>query len=306
MKVKYLGFKFNTGKNIKLEDFLAYMVQFDDTERKFNGKERLFFYLKPDSDDYYKGLFITIKDHKKFCELKQDEDKYKVIVNDIGDDSKLMDFNFFIVNKKSGYGLYQYYHNSTSVHQFTSFCKKFFNELQKDLKDSDIQNLEKPTEKNKKKTRAKYKHVLTSNILVKKENLPQLLNKVKEVKRFEYYISSFSLVEDLYVPSKNQVEKVYQRIYYGENTLIEQIRSGIIDAVDKYGVSKGKIRGKDDDGKELIFEIYNTPDYFGEENFDLLVAKLIDQDIYDLNNNPIINNLLSLAKNNSMIFEIKE
>lgn len=122
MKVKYLGFEIRTEKNlISINDFIENNLNF---ELKDIFKRNVFI----DCADigYYKGLILTVKDQKAYCKLQGSVDDLEIKVENLSGHDKLIEFNFFVINKSTGKGLYQFYYQSTSLSKFKEILKRQF------------------------------------------------------------------------------------------------------------------------------------------------------------------------------------
>lgn len=122
MKVKYLGFEISTEKNlITIQDFIENNLVFemsDILERNV--------LIDCSHSDYYKGLILTVKDQKAFCKLQGNLDDLEITVENLSGGDQLIEFNFFVINKKTGKGLYQFYYQSTSLSKFKEILKRRF------------------------------------------------------------------------------------------------------------------------------------------------------------------------------------
>jgi hypothetical protein len=127
MQAHLVGFLWELGKGISLNEFFAHLKSQHNVATKFGSYDRLLYISE--RDDYFLGLFLTVKDQRKVPEIQQAGEDYIVKVRDLDDDSSLIDFNFFAVNKTSAKGLYQHYHNSCSLNQFGLFCRRHYDDL---------------------------------------------------------------------------------------------------------------------------------------------------------------------------------
>lgn len=206
MQVKFLGFSLNiTSNTLALSDYISHLQNKKDEPFVLNEHLRHVFVNEAYSQNYYIGLLITVKDQKRFCELFDANGKLTVRVNELGKDSKLMDFNFFAINKKSGFGMYQYYHQSCSIGSFGYLSKSRFNEL-KDLaikKELDEFGKESISNKQEKAVKRKHKGTLDIELLVRKEKLGELIAELDAVKSFEYSVLSLDIQEPEFGPIIN-------------------------------------------------------------------------------------------------------
>ena len=133
MRVKFLGFRFECSSVISLKKYFKAIEAENFSTRKLGIYERYYLANTTFNPKYFVGLFVTVKDQKKFCELTKKKGKLCIKVNNLKDNSTLMHFNFFVMNKETGFGLFQHYHNSCSANQFGLFNNRIYNSQKKVL-----------------------------------------------------------------------------------------------------------------------------------------------------------------------------
>ena len=128
MQVRLVGFQLKVeGKGkLTLATFSDSLAAIDPDTPKEKDSRRLLFLNTHHNPTYYVGLVVTVKDHRTYCELLKSGGLMSVKVNALDHDSNLMEFNFFVYNKTTGAGLYQYYHQSCSANSFGDLTKKKF------------------------------------------------------------------------------------------------------------------------------------------------------------------------------------
>lgn len=303
MFVRLLGFKFNVNnKLLSLDSHINYLTTKSNEPFDLNGHKR-HVYIKniPDSK-YYLGLLITIKDQKKFCELVEQHGKVVVKVNDLNDGSSLMDFNFFVINKKTGIGLYQYYHQSCSVNSFGYLINQRYQELI----DSTIKHIKSTDKsKNEQSLRKKYRGRLIWEVLVKKENLKDLLDELTKIKSLECNFATLTVKEDEFAPLSGHVKKLKTKISFFNDSSPSYLAEAIAKIINKEKIEEGRIVGEDFEGIERILRIANNPDNFGEYNYDDIAAKINLLDVSKFEESWVIKELLSKCDNNKETFEAK-
>ena len=142
--------------------------------------------------EFFDGLVATIKDQKTFCELEDKDGNITIKVENLEASKKLMEHNFFIVNKVTGRGLYQHYHHSCSPGVFGSYLANSYSALCKARMENELTSLEATGQSTSNKRRAvktRYSNRLSFSLIVHKESLAQVLSKFKEIKAFEYQFS---------------------------------------------------------------------------------------------------------------------
>lgn len=304
MKVRFLGFSFSTGDGITLESFLKTMSCQECYEFEHGGYKRLLMVRDIKGKDYFAGLLVTIKDNKKFCELKEEGGELKVFVTTIDDDSHLMEFNFFLVNKLTGFGIYQHYHNSCSLNGFGHICRKAYNSEKDLIIKNDINDAGGDTISSTKikKIRARYKGSLKWEMLVRPEKLEDLINELESIKAFELDFLTLRANEPVFKPLGNIVEKERRKFSFVRDTPVKYLASEIGRVIKKLDLKSGRVFGKDENGIDQILKICDNPDNFGEYDFDDLAAKL-NFSIDDFDKTWVVKELLKAARENPHIFE---
>ena len=139
MKVRFLGFNLdNQCKSISLEEFIVHMITPKGVKLNISEYDRYMFFDKDSNDKYYLGLLVTVKDQKSFCKLVTEDGKMVVHISEVDSNENLMDFNFFVINKETGSGMYQYYHQSCSLNSFGYFITKKFHNYKNEKIESEL------------------------------------------------------------------------------------------------------------------------------------------------------------------------
>ncbi len=188
MQVRFLGFNFSIdSKSLTLDDYVNNMIGRHGQSYKLSEHDRFLYFNSTYSENYYVGLLVTVKDQKTFCELVRNSGKLVVRVNELDENTNLMDFNFFIINKVTGLGVYQYYHQSCSLNSFGHFNNRRFSEFNDYMIETEIaetpQQLRTPAKE--KSIKFKYRGKLSWEILVRSENLKNLIQEFQRELHFQ-------------------------------------------------------------------------------------------------------------------------
>lgn len=310
MFVKLIGF------NLKVEgtgkvDFSSFVKNLSETNQSKPNKpetKRLLFINNQHNPEYHVGLVVTIKDHRTFCELVKTGDNLLVKVNKLQGNSSLMDFNFFVINKNTGAGLYQYYHQSCSANAFGATAARKFSEyreseLKKALTEAEIRNQKKSEIK---KIQKEYRNYLRCEIIIRSDALISMIAEMKRVKSFEYSLSTPSVPESSFAPLKPYIRRKSERLNFSVGTPVQTIANALSSFVLSESVERGRIEGVDEDGIPRILKILNNPDSFGEYDYDTLAPKLNELDLEKFHQSWVISELIEKCKNNKAIFEFPE
>src|SRR5690606_18042610 len=112
--VRFLGFHISSPESIPLSELMSSLSKQATSYEGIDEPGR-FLFVDSDSDDsYYLGLIVTVKSQRTFCERRETCKSFKVVVSKLSEDCNIIEFNFFVINKASGVGLYQHYHQSGS------------------------------------------------------------------------------------------------------------------------------------------------------------------------------------------------
>lgn len=278
MEVKYYGFSLNTKNNkITLEDFFSHLTSIGEISDKSKSNERIFYI--DDSSEYYKGLVVTVKNQKVFCKYKQKRSGLVIEVENLKKGSKIMDFNFFVVNKKNGMGLYQHYFQSCSSNLLGTYLKSFYFSYRKQLIDKGIEDAEKNkgknlTKKEEKSIRMKYNDVLEYAMLVKAGNIDSVIESYKKAKSFEYEFAYLTQDISDATPLSKFMQRKKEKIFFKPMNSMRELGSAVKNFVDTSLFRRGRITLENADGKEETIKVTDIPDCFYSEDYDSLASKL--------------------------------
>lgn len=312
MKVRIMGFTIDPTKKPSLNDLMTSIeADFIDTN-KDNEKRggRLLFVDTDSHKDYYVGLVITAKDAKTYCQLKQDVDgAMKVVVSDLDPDSSLMEFNFFVVKKDNGIGLYQHYHQSCSMNGTMKLLNQRFNIVHRQ-KVEEAKALYIDTEKLSKKkatTKANKEHHdrFIWQMLVSEEKLNKILAHMKRIKALELNFSSLEAEADEFRGLKDHVVKNTQRFLFSQQSKLLDLVRNVITCVNDSDADSGRVIAIDIDDNEQTFDIEENLDIFGVYDFDDVSKKIDALAIDDFANSWMIKELISICNKRSEYFKAK-
>lgn len=300
MKVKYLGFELSTEKKlINLEDFIEDNLVFDHKdilERKI--------FIDDSDENYYKGLILTIKDQRAYCKLNGNLHELEITVENLQESDQLIDFNFFVLHKKIGKGLYQFYYQSTSLSKFKAILKcKFLayramviqNEEDKGISEG------KSQAKSRKEANKKYRDNLNVDLLVKKDSLAQLLQKCRKIKSFEVEFSTYDHIRKAGLPMPAHAKKVKQKVYFENETKVGELAISIANYINNENPESGTIMVLDEYGQEMPYKLMDTPDLFHEEEFDELVQRLNSVKVGSFSQSSIFQDMIDICNKSAIL-----
>lgn len=305
MKVRLIGIAFEIESIITMDELMSFLVSTKSATYKLGEHSRMVFINKDYDEKYYTGVLITIKDQKKFCELANDDGTFKIEVNELEENHHIMDFNFFVINKKTGFCLYQHYHQSCSANLFGYFMKKRYLSLRDFIIKSKTEAAGESSASKEKAIRKKHAGKFMWQILVRKENLQAILNSLEKIKSFEFDFMNLESKEKEYEPLSSFVKKERRKFSFIANTSGQILATKISSIIDKVGLSSGRVVGEDGDGIERVINIMDNPDNFGEYEYDDVAEKLNSLNLNKFENSWVIDELLAKCNEYGHIFNAK-
>jgi len=309
MKVRLVGFTFeieNRSRQLSMEAFARHVGTAAAAMEAEGGDRRLLFMNADHDADYFVGLVVTVKDHRAFCQLVNEQDGMKLKVSDVADGSHLMDFNFFVLNKKTLNGLYQHYHQSCSPGAFAQLCAVRFREYRVALADEAVRALPEPvTAAAEARARSPFAGLLHSAVIVRKDALEKMIRELKRVKSFQYSLAVPAVVEEDFKPLTPWIKKETHKISFETKSPVDGIATAVANAVARLGISRGRVEGEDQDGIERVLRIVDNPDTFGEYEYDDVAARINDLNLSQFHESWAIQELLKKAHENKHILAVE-
>jgi hypothetical protein len=280
-------------------------VQIDPTE--LPEDRRLLFVDTHTHADYHVGLVVTVKDNRTFCQLVRSGGSLLVKVNEMDHGTNLMDFNFFVINKKTGAGLYQHYHQSCSLNSFGFLAKEKFQDYRQSVKDSQLKALgASPTPTAVKKVELANQNRLDFEAIVRKEALADIIEELKKVKSFEYHLSTAEPVTGAFTPAQPYIRRTSHRISFSSGAPVSVLAKAVGAFAKESDIKAGRVVGEDQDGVERIIRIFDNLSNFGEYEFDELAPTLNALDLTKFAACSIVSELVKKCKEKKAFFELPE
>jgi len=309
MKITFQGFRLYAGDGITLPEFGDVLVKNSSavTEHNFNNHNRLFLFEDKSDPEFYTGLLITAKDQKTFPELRNNKGKLSIKVSELAEGSRLMDFNFFVLNKATFCGVYQHYHESLSTSQFGVFLRYFFWKAEKESRITaktkelmQAEGLDATTAEAK--ARKSFKKLMTFHLFYKPDDFEKILKEMKEIKQFQFDISTKTAVQSVFSPDI-QLKRRQESLAFANSTLVEKLSNAIGSFVKKEHIARGKVIAIDANDEVRPVYLTKNIDGFGEFDFDEVTSEIeLDDLAKDFAASPVIKNLLAAARDNKVLF----
>jgi hypothetical protein len=274
MKANILGFWWEVGDAIPLADLFAYLKGID--EEKYAGHNRLLFI--GETDKYHTGLFLTSKTHKKFCELKKSGQTHKINVRKAEAGASLIDFNFFLVHKLTGRGLYQFYHHSCHPKVFTRFCVRQFGALRDERRAAEIVAAggDSLSDRARDRIERKYEQPIQWQMLVRREKFAAIVKQLQSIGGFEFYLNSVEAEkEKRFSGFRGISQRIRHRVTFSRDVSPTQRAKAILNFVKGNSeLGNAAVDGKDSDGLDKVIALHDNPDSFGNYDFDKLAENM--------------------------------
>lgn len=219
--------------------------------------------------------------------------------------SRIMEFNFFVVSKKNNIGLYQTYHQSCSLRESINLLRRDYRTLLEAKKDSYIQTIlnEGGTEgRAKKLAREKYKGTLLYNTLIRKDELGDVINELDSIRSFDVDFLSIKPEQKSFSSISGLITKQRQSFTFQRSNKFITLKNAIINTISSSKPVAGRVYGKEN-GLDRIIKITENPGNYGEYDFDEVLSKIHSLNVKDFHNSWVIEKLLEACGNNPAIFD---
>ncbi|RWA26134.1 hypothetical protein DJ028_18780 [Pseudomonas veronii] len=283
MLVTSYGISIEAGnRHVTIDDLFMLMELENGVEDSTKEIVRRFYVDTTSDPKFILGLVVTVKDQRKFLELVTDASNFKIRVNNLRGLNKLMEFNFFVINKLNGLGVYQYYRGSCSPQTFGSYLTTRYRSLSNQFRDKSIADLHKQkkhTAKLEKSIRSSHRLGLDFSLLIRPEDIETILANYKEIKSFSYEFLSLEAAIRFGSPLKGLVKKVTERVTFDPEVEKRKIAQGINSMMSAIKTNTARVRVIDDEDEPISIRLLKIPDNFGEQDFDTLAEELDELDV---------------------------
>ena len=300
MLVRSYGFSVSAGNaEISLQKLLDSLVGTSGQPDQSLSNERRIFIDTTTSPDFALGLVVTVKDQKTFCELVNNKGNFVISVTGLKGTNKLMEFNFFVINKTNGLGIYQHYFQSCSPGTFGTYLRTRYRKLTDDSRDAVIDTLKAKGQHNdsrEKAVRSKHAKGLNFAILVQQASLESILKKFKDIKGFEYQFATLEPELVKGAPIADYVNRLTQKVSFKPNIEVDVLAKAIQATVDMLKPKSGHVSVIDDiEGEDvpMSVRIAEIPEHFGEQEYDVVATKLNNLDTSKFASHKVVDELVT-------------
>lgn len=288
---------------IPLVDYLDYLC---GTISGKENKNQILYIIK--KQDFYIGVFLSIQNRNKFFTLTRENGKIVVTEEQLKKGTQITDFNFFIIDAKSGIGIYQYYRKSFSLSKFLHRLSIYYNKYFRIRKQAVIAIAKKggANEKLIEDIKSGYTGYLKFSIIERKGKLEERIASLKDITHVGYTFEAFSYDGQ---SDKAPLLPIAKNISH-EVTLIPDIPFSeklkhVARFIRENVFLRAIVKGKGQDNQDVTYKMLNDYDKFDSYDYDdLFTSMTIDSNNinYSLNENNIIIHLLSCFNKNRIHF----
>lgn len=316
MEVKIYAFELNFRYGIDVNQLFNHISQKGDKDRKL-----LLNYLQKKSgerprissiittsnstanQDYLLGLSLNIKDISAFCRLTAVDGKLSLSAEQLVQGSLMTDFNFFIIYKPTGRGLYQHYHQSQATTVFCGLLKSYYSSMRKglvELEKQEIMSSEGRSEKAAHRQAAKkYFRFLDTNVIARPGDIQDYILELNSINRLDFESQSFDNFNKFGKPSDGVLKRVKNTIFFEKTpdlvTKAKEFAAGLFTPVNQ--IKSATVKGVDINGNEATIKLNNDYQVLHSYEYDDFVLKVSLNDLTaSLDDSKVLKELLDLSQ----------
>lgn len=301
MNIKFQGFELSVLRgSIDFDDLVAWLQSNSGKMIRFAPFDRMLCLDIEEDSEYYLGLFVSIKDQKRFCEIREQNGTFELVSKDLDEGASIADFNFFVIHKETKRGIYQYYHQSCSLRQFLSYLERqFLNLKRKSIKENYRDNTINDEERNFIRERIAASQ-FRSNLLMRSEEFDKLLDELSSIKEIKFDVATYEANDRWFMPLTQAAKKRTERVIFRRN-LLGMVKKSIREFVRQDVVNNVSVKGiSSETGIETTIKMFNNMADFGLFDYDELTEHFAVE-IRDFTSSRILELVRTAAEDNSHI-----
>jgi len=295
MKVRLYGFSLEAGHaKTSLSDLYDHMELLSGTADTTKSNERRIYFSKDTDPDYARGLIVTVKNQKAFCKLVDADGRLVINVENLQGEDKVMEFNFFVINKSNGLGIYQQYHHSCSLGVFGGYLRDRYRNLSENSAGREIRELRRQrqhTEGKAKAIRRAHRENLSVATLIHRGNLSAVLRQFEKIKSFEYEFAQLDAIRDVAQALQPYVKRRKEKVTFEPRFAVATIATAVHNAVNTIMPKSGRVHVETDEGDPLSVKLADIPENFGEYDYDDIATQLDKLDTAEFAQHQTLTNL---------------
>jgi len=282
--LKNYGFSFSTKKSdIELSSFFDSLVGTDiDFPIRTDSSRKI---IIDRDENYIYGTVITIKNQKKFTSLVNNGSSLEIKVSDLSNLEKIAEFNFLLINKSNGLGIYQYHHGSCTTPNFGSMITSLYRRKLEAKRTAEISALggrDAVPAKQLKAINSRFFPGMAFDIIIQSKDIEKVLEKYKTIRSFKYEVSSIEASLRDESPLQGLIEKVQHHVRFDSSVDSSLIIKGIQNMIPGIKNKTARVEVLDDQDEPISVKIMDIPANFGELSYDDFIKKLLTFKMKDI------------------------
>ncbi|MCX7012495.1 MAG: hypothetical protein NTW86_08035 [Candidatus Sumerlaeota bacterium] len=278
MQATMYRINFEKPDGVSLEELFASLCK---GPNNLDGAKHLL-YMKEETS-HYAGLVVQIRDQKAFLTVEGITGADPILTREQLGNKQMLEFNLFVLGKKTWSALYLHYPRSCSWNRFGILCKQRCSAMQKSRQEAATASIpaglrKKEQEHQLREIRKKFRTPLKWNIQLTEEDFLALVQKATRVHDFAYTSSTEILEKRDYAPASTSVRSrranVSITFYEGQTLGAQGYIAGVVDAL------RGKIRRARSrvvlNNEEHIIHLMKNPSSHGRMEFDSIAEEMAD------------------------------
>ena len=197
-------------------------------------------------------------------------------VHQLNNNENIADFNFFIINCKTGFGVYQYYHHSCLLNTFNYISSKLYSRSNCEYINSIAEELKKQgaSESKIKKEEKQWRSKLTTSIIMKKGSFAEKILQMKDIYGANIEFLEFNMLEREFSPLKKELKSVKYALNFNKEKSIRAVLDTLVSIFKKNTLKRATVKGKNELGDDVTYKLFNDFDKFNEFDYDDMVPSL--------------------------------
>lgn len=290
MKVNYYGFQFEVSGDLNIIDTISHHEGMSSVLYNELSYPRYIYLDSQSHDDYIVGVIVTAKD--KSSSLTLNKNTMTLTRESLTNDET--EVNYFLISKANGLGIYQHYHNSTSVRQFNEILEWMVLQYKSATLAAKTKGLSNDAaEKLRKNFRVKVKF----SAIYEQGGLKKVLDEFDKIKSFQYTFADLNDDIRANVPASGYAYRKTERVVYAKDGPVSDIGRAIASFVKTRSLRGGKVKVLDASNRVKSVDIFDNMINFGEQDYDDFLIKIDRKKASELRGNPIITELINTANN---------
>jgi hypothetical protein len=309
MKIRLQAVEWALGRGVTFDELFQRLQQASTDEDgkplelDFKGRKRIL--VAQAQGDFWILLFLTVRDHRRFCEMqRQDDGGISITIREVTEGAEVVDFNFLICHKETGRGVYSYYHRSCHFDDLTRHCRDVYREWRSDLIGAAIVEGGN-TDQAKRDAEKRYAGLLSGTLLLTPQQIRELVETLHTIKLLEMSFGEVQVGKNWGQPLHGLVRVAKHTFTFSQNIPIRRLRDRVIQAIERAQIHRGKVVGDTADGIEHAYHLKRNAGTFEELDFDE-VAEELAFDFGDLADSVIVKKMETAIKQRPGYFVLPE